>query len=91
MTARERGSEQTAASETEVLLAGFGGQGILMAGKLLAHAAMERGLQVSWLPSGSLLPFAESEIVWPGLAVSWTIRPDLSPFNTATGLWFALL
>ena len=38
-------------ADTEVLLAGFGGQGILMAGKLLAHAAMDHGLQVSWLPS----------------------------------------
>lgn len=45
MTVDERGMG------TEVLLAGFGGQGILMAGKLLAHAAMDQGLQVSWLPS----------------------------------------
>ena len=37
--------------QTEVLMAGFGGQGMLLAGKILAHAAMTRGLQVSWLPS----------------------------------------
>jgi 2-oxoglutarate ferredoxin oxidoreductase subunit gamma len=30
----------------EVLLAGFGGQGLLLAGQLLAHAAMARGLEV---------------------------------------------
>ena len=36
---------------TEVLMAGFGGQGMLLAGKVLAHAAMDCGLQVSWLPS----------------------------------------
>ena len=36
---------------TEVLMAGFGGQGMLLAGKMLAHAAMTRGLEVSWLPS----------------------------------------
>jgi len=48
-TDRKRADEAVAG--TEVLLAGFGGQGILMAGKLLAHAAMEHGLQVSWLPS----------------------------------------
>jgi 2-oxoglutarate ferredoxin oxidoreductase subunit gamma len=36
---------------TEVLMAGFGGQGMLLAGKILAHAAMTRGLEVSWLPS----------------------------------------
>ncbi len=34
-----------------IIMAGFGGQGILLTGKLLAHAAMERGLEVSWLPS----------------------------------------
>ncbi len=38
-------------NSTEVLMAGFGGQGMLLAGKILAHAAMAQGLQVSWLPS----------------------------------------
>jgi len=38
-------------SGTEVLMAGFGGQGMLLAGKILAHTAMSEGLQVSWLPS----------------------------------------
>jgi 2-oxoglutarate ferredoxin oxidoreductase subunit gamma len=33
-------------SETELLLAGFGGQGLLLAGQLLAHAAMACGLEV---------------------------------------------
>ncbi|MHC4129587.1 MAG: 2-oxoacid:acceptor oxidoreductase family protein [Planctomycetota bacterium] len=37
--------------ETEVLMAGFGGQGMLLAGEILAHAAMDQGLEVSWLPS----------------------------------------
>jgi len=36
---------------TEVLMAGFGGQGMLLSGKLLAHAALEEGKEVSWLPS----------------------------------------
>jgi 2-oxoglutarate ferredoxin oxidoreductase subunit gamma len=36
---------------TEVLMAGFGGQGMLLAGKVLAQAAMHEGLEVSWLPS----------------------------------------
>ena len=34
-----------------ILLAGFGGQGILFAGKQLAKSAMCSDLQVSWLPS----------------------------------------
>lgn len=37
--------------QTDVLMAGFGGQGMLLAGKILAHAAMREGRQVSWLPS----------------------------------------
>ena len=36
---------------TEVLMAGFGGQGMLLSGKLLAYAAMYMGKEVSWLPS----------------------------------------
>ena len=35
----------------DVLMAGFGGQGMLLAGKILAHAAMDMDLAVSWLPS----------------------------------------
>ncbi|RJX18124.1 MAG: 2-oxoacid:ferredoxin oxidoreductase subunit gamma [Ammonifex sp.] len=34
-----------------VLLAGFGGQGILSTGMLLSYAGMEEGLHVSWIPS----------------------------------------
>lgn len=36
---------------TNILLAGFGGQGILFAGKLLAYAGLLEGKEVSWLPS----------------------------------------
>ena len=34
-----------------VILAGFGGQGILSAGKMLAEAALYDGKEVSWFPS----------------------------------------
>ncbi len=34
-----------------VLLAGFGGQGILFTGKFLAYTGLLKGQQVSWLPS----------------------------------------
>jgi 2-oxoglutarate ferredoxin oxidoreductase subunit gamma len=37
--------------ETSVVMAGFGGQGLLLAGKLLAEASMGEGKEVSWLPS----------------------------------------
>ncbi len=36
---------------TELIFAGFGGQGVMSMGMVLAHAAMEEGKQVSWLPS----------------------------------------
>jgi len=34
-----------------IMLAGFGGQGILFAGKLIAYAGMIDGHEISWLPS----------------------------------------
>jgi len=34
-----------------VLFAGFGGQGVLFAGRVLANAALEKGYEVSWVPS----------------------------------------
>ncbi len=37
--------------ERAVVLAGFGGQGVLLAGKILARAGMQEGLEVTWLPS----------------------------------------
>ena len=35
----------------ELIIAGFGGQGVLLIGQLLAYAGMIEGKQVSWLPS----------------------------------------
>lgn len=35
----------------EITIAGFGGQGILLMGQLLAYAASKSGKNVSWLPS----------------------------------------
>ena len=36
---------------TDILLAGFGGQGILFAGKFLAYKGLLENKQISWLPS----------------------------------------
>ena len=36
---------------TQLLIAGFGGQGVLFAGKFLAYKGLMEDLQVSWLPS----------------------------------------
>ncbi len=35
----------------DVMFAGFGGQGVLLAGKLLAYAGMLEGKHVTWFPS----------------------------------------
>ena len=38
-------------ASTSILLAGFGGQGVLFAGKFLAYKGMVQSKQLSWLPS----------------------------------------
>ncbi|MBQ7037390.1 MAG: 2-oxoacid:acceptor oxidoreductase family protein [Clostridia bacterium] len=35
----------------EIIIAGFGGQGILFAGKVLAYTGLVNGYEISWLPS----------------------------------------
>ncbi|MFO7680789.1 MAG: 2-oxoacid:acceptor oxidoreductase family protein [Chloroflexota bacterium] len=37
--------------ETSIVIAGFGGQGVLFAGQLLAYAGMDNGKHVTWIPS----------------------------------------
>jgi len=59
----------------EVVIAGFGGQGIILAGKLLAQTAMEAGKEVTYMPSygaevrggtaNCMVVIAEEEIACP--------------------------
>ncbi|MGD0480494.1 MAG: 2-oxoacid:acceptor oxidoreductase family protein [Terracidiphilus sp.] len=44
-------SNQDQEIDFEVLIAGFGGQGVLLLGEMLAEAGLDAGLEVSWLPS----------------------------------------
>src|SRR4030067_2368190 len=37
--------------QTEIVIAGFGGQGVLFAGQVLAYAAMDSGREVTRIPS----------------------------------------
>ncbi|HEY44076.1 MAG TPA: 2-oxoacid:ferredoxin oxidoreductase subunit gamma [Anaerolineae bacterium] len=37
--------------QTEIIISGFGGQGVLFAGQLLSYAALEKDLHVTWFPS----------------------------------------
>ena len=43
--------EQGREVDLEVRIAGFGGQGVLLLGEMLAEAGLDAGLEVSWLPS----------------------------------------
>ena len=38
-------------AQHDIIIAGFGGQGILSAGMLIAYAGMLENKNVSWLPS----------------------------------------
>jgi 2-oxoglutarate ferredoxin oxidoreductase subunit gamma len=37
--------------QKEIIIAGFGGQGVLFGGQVLTYAAMEAGKEVTWIPS----------------------------------------
>ena len=37
--------------QQEVIIAGFGGQGVLFAGQLLSYTALDEGKEVTWIPS----------------------------------------
>ena len=37
--------------QKEIIISGFGGQGVLFAGQVIAYAAMDAGKQVTWIPS----------------------------------------
>lgn len=66
----------------EIIMAGFGGQGVMLMGKILAYAAMESGLQVTWFPSygpemrggtaNCTVIIADSRIYSP-----FSVRPDV--------------
>ena len=37
--------------QKEIIIAGFGGQGVLFCGQVVAYAAMDAGKEVTWIPS----------------------------------------
>ena len=37
--------------QAEIIISGFGGQGALFAGQLLAYTALDQGMEVTWIPS----------------------------------------
>ena len=80
-------------SKTDVIMAGLGGMGVLLAGKLLAGAALEKFKYVSWLPSYGVekrggvcectIIFSDNEISSPLLDQAQTVVIfDGSQFST---------
>ncbi len=51
MPKAKQNKEGTNMSTTQILIAGFGGQGVLFAGKFLEYKGLLEDKQVSWLPS----------------------------------------
>ena len=37
--------------KTEIIIAGFGGQGVLSMGKILAYSGLMEGKEVTWMPA----------------------------------------
>lgn len=83
--------------QNEVIMAGFGGQGILLIGKMLAYTGMREGKEVSWLPSYgpemrggtanctvviSDRPVGSPVIQFPGAVVAMNL-PSLDKFEPA--------
>lgn len=79
---------------TEVVMAGFGGQGLLLIGKLLAEASMDEGKEVSWLPSygpemrggtaNCTVVISDKPVASPVINTPWALvamnRPSLDKF-----------
>lgn len=78
-----------------IKLAGFGGQGILSAGAMIANAGMEQGFHTSWIPSYgpemrggtaycfvniSEEPIGSPTVVHPGVLMAFN-RPSLEKFE----------
>lgn len=74
---------KTHKNELKIILAGFGGQGIIFMGKVLAYAALMEGKNVTCIPSygaevrggtaHSMVIISESEIASP-----YILEPDIS-------------
>ena len=81
----------------QVIMAGFGGQGMLLAGQILAYAGLDEGKNVSWLPSygpemrggtaNCCVIVSDEEIGSPVVAEADTVivmnRPSLDKYESA--------
>lgn len=69
--------------KNEIIIAGFGGQGVLSMGKILAYAGLMDGKEVSWMPSYGPEQRGGTANVTVILSDSPISSPVLSSFDTA--------
>ncbi len=67
----------------ELIIAGFGGQGVLSMGKILAYAAMKQNKNVSWMPSYGPEMRGGTANVTVIISDEMVSSPILRNFNTA--------
>ena len=67
----------------EIIIAGFGGQGVLSMGKILAYAALTDNLEVTWMPSYGPEQRGGTANVTVILSDSQISSPVLDTFDTA--------
>lgn len=71
---------------SDIICSGFGGQGVLTAGLILAKTAMDAGKEVTWLPSYG----SEMRGGTANCSIKINDRPIASPFVKNIDLLFAL-
>ena len=67
----------------EIIIAGFGGQGVLSMGKILAYSGLLDGLEVTWMPSYGPEQRGGTANVTVILSDSMISSPVLDTFDTA--------
>ena len=56
----------------EIIIAGFGGQGVLSMGKILAYSGLMEGKEVSWMPVTELSTLLPARISRYIVSMPWT-------------------
>jgi 2-oxoisovalerate ferredoxin oxidoreductase beta subunit len=79
-------SQSVKAIDLHVRVAGFGGQGVLLLGEVLAEAGLDAGLEVSWLPSYG----PEMRSGTSNCHVRLSNQPIDSPLVTSPGILVAM-
>lgn len=67
----------------ELIIAGFGGQGVLSMGKILAYSGIMKGMEVSWMPSYGPEMRGGTANVTVILSDQQVSSPILSSYDTA--------